>query len=308
MLQVNGLEKSYGSVQSVKGISFQVASGEIVGLLGQNGAGKSTTLRMIAGFQAPTKGEIRFMGKEFQEIGAKGRSHLGYLPEIPPLYTDFTVKEHLRIVCDLRGIPKREWTEESLRVARLLQVDDVFSRCIRHLSKGYRQRVGFAAAIIGKPKLLILDEPAVGLDPKQLYELRQLIRDLSKEMGIILSSHMLTEITSLCHRIIIMKKGEIVANGTEAEIRASYQRGIQIELTLGGDIDSAVTVIQEKFPDIRWESKGEGAFFLHCPRDIRGELYETIARDCPKTTIYTLHLNTISMEEIFMELSQEGSP
>lgn len=306
MLEVIGLKKSYGSFLSVKGISFDVKSGEIVGLLGQNGAGKSTTMRMISGVQAPTEGKITFLGEDLREMKAIGRRNLGYLPEIPPLYTDLSVEEHLRVVCELKGLTRREWKEESLRVARLLQVDDVFHRCIRHLSKGYRQRVGFAAAIVGKPQLLILDEPAVGLDPKQLFELRQLIRDLSQNMAIILSSHMLTEITSVCNRIIIMKKGEIVANGSQEEVRATFQQGKQIVLELGGDVSGGMARIRQVFPHISVTDQGEGHFLLDCTEDIRGDLYQTLAQQCPDTLVYTLGRKTMSMEEIFMSLSQEG--
>lgn len=306
MLQVTGLKKAYGSFLSVKGISFQVEVGEIVGLLGQNGAGKSTTMRMISGVEAPTEGEIILFGENIQKMKARERQKLGYLPEIPPLYTDLTVEEHLKVVCDFKGLPRREWKEESLRVAGLLQVEDVFYRCIRHLSKGYCQRVGFAAAIVGKPKLLILDEPAVGLDPKQLFELRKLIRDLSKEMGIILSSHMLTEITAVCHRVIIMKKGEIVANGSEAEVRASFFQGIEIVLELGGDIMDGISRILQGFPTISVNHQGEGRFLLTCSEDLRGEIYRILAQLCPNTILYTLEKKNISMEEVFMALSGEG--
>ena len=222
VLAVEGLTKRYGKKEAVSNLCFNVRQGELVGLLGPNGAGKSTTLRMIAGCLAPSAGCVRITGCNTQEQPAFAKSRIGYLPEVPPLYPDMTASEYLHFAQDLKNSFPGSRTEdisawmESL--VRNLEIEKVMNVLIRNLSKGYRQRVGIAAAMAGRPALLLLDEPASGLDPRQAVELRSLLRRISSYMAIIVSSHGLYEISSLCTRIIIMNKGRIAADGQPGEL------------------------------------------------------------------------------------------
>lgn len=310
MLKVTNLTKRYGDVNSVDDMSFQIGEHEVVGLLGKNGAGKSTTIRMLTGYLARTSGDISFMGQDVADMDAKARLHIGYLPEIPPLYTDLTVYEHIKVVCQLKKIKKVDIPQEIERVCGLLQVDDVMHRCIQNLSKGYKQRVGFAAAIVGSPKLLVLDEPAVGLDPKQLVELRNLIKNLSKEMTIILSSHMLTEITSVCTRIIMIQKGKLIADGTPDEIREAYKKEKRVELAFKGDKEEIFAKLKEAYGDgieLQPQPDVEGVHTVELifadGLDHREELFHTLVS--MDAIILTLREVSISLEEIFMEMNRK---
>ncbi|WP_317855836.1 ABC transporter ATP-binding protein [Chakrabartyella piscis] len=310
MLKVTNLTKRYGDVNSVDDMSFSIGEHEVVGLLGKNGAGKSTTIRMLTGYLARTSGDISFMGQDVADMDAKARLHIGYLPEIPPLYTELTVYEHIKIVCQLKKMKKSEIPAEVKRVCGLLQVDDVMHRCIQNLSKGYKQRVGFAAAIVGSPKLLVLDEPAVGLDPKQLVELRNLIKNLSKEMTIILSSHMLTEITSVCTRIIMIQKGRLIADGTPEEIRDAYSKEKRVELSFKGNAEAVYTKLQQQYGDQVELQPQPGQEDIHTVElifadglDHREELFHTLV--AMGIVILTLREVSISLEEIFMEMNRQ---
>lgn len=305
MLKVTGLTKKYGDLVSVNGISFQVGAHEVIGLLGTNGAGKSTTIRMLTGYLSQTEGSISFMGKDLAEIDAKTRMNIGYLPEIPPLYPELTVAEHLWVVCGFRRIAKGDISGEIDRVCHLLNLEDVRTRLVKNLSKGYKQRVGFAAAIIGKPKLLVLDEPAVGLDPKQLVDLRNLIRDLSQEMSIILSSHMLSEITTVCTRIILMKRGDIVADGTPEQIRDTYATTRKIHLELATVPADFAQLIAQHFGDTcTLEDKGQQTYTLTFGDhgDHREALFHLLVE--AGAVVRSLHEPVLSLEEIFIHINK----
>ena len=211
MIEVSGLSKRYGSFLAVDNVSFSIGKGEIVGFLGPNGAGKSTIMNIITGYLSFTRGKVTVDGFDISEEPEQAKKRIGYLPEIPPLYNDMKVREYLNFIYDLKKVkfPKNAHIEE---VERLVKVDNVKNRLIKNLSKGYRQRVGFAAALIGNPDILILDEPTVGLDPKQIIEIRNLISKLGKNHTIILSSHILSEIQAVCKRVIIINRGQIVAD------------------------------------------------------------------------------------------------
>ena len=219
MIEVKNLVKDYGKHHAVKDISFSVPDGQIVGLLGPNGAGKSTTMNIMTGYISATSGEVKIGGYDILEQPIQAKKLIGYLPEIPPLYEDMTVAEYLNFICDLKGIRKKTEKESSINeVTEAVKISDMKGRLIKNLSKGYKQRVGLAQALIGNPPLLILDEPTVGLDPSQIMEIRSLIRDLGKEHTIILSSHILQEIQAVCNRIIIIGEGRLLVDQKEAEL------------------------------------------------------------------------------------------
>lgn len=210
MVEVTNLTKKYGSITAVDDISFSIAEGEIVGLLGPNGAGKTTTMNMLTGYISTTSGQIKIDGYDILEQPIEAKKRIGYLPEHPPLYTDMTVKDYLSFVYALKRI-KLDRKEHLLGIMDLVGLTDVKNRIIKHLSKGYQQRVGLAQALVGNPKVLILDEPTVGLDPNQIIEIRKLIHDLGKTHTVMISSHILPEISEICEKVIIINKGKLVA-------------------------------------------------------------------------------------------------
>jgi len=309
MLTVTNLHKKYGAYHSVKGISFTAKENEVVALLGRNGAGKSTTMRMLAGYLAPTSGDIRLCGESICDNPRRTKRMIGYLPEIPPLYPYMTVTEQLRFVCDLRGIPAREIKSECERVCSLLSISHVSGRAIAHLSKGYRQRVGFAAALIGKPKLVILDEPTVGLDPQQVIEIRRLILDLSKEMTVLISSHILSEIASVCSHLLILSSGTLVADGTAQEIADSYQSETTLSISMRGDIalgeQTLRACVGERGMISMQPGREDTTFVVATPRALRleEEIFRAFAPLCPQVILTALHTDKPSLEDIFLDIT-----
>lgn len=218
MIEVENLVKRYGGHLAVDHLSFTVEKGCVCGFLGPNGAGKSTTMNMMTGYLAPTEGEVRVDGHSVTQDPAEAKACIGYLPEQPPLYVDMTVREYLEFAAGLKRIPRGERAAQLDRILEMTRTADVSGRLIRNLSKGYRQRVGLAQALIGFPHILILDEPTVGLDPKQILEIRALIRELAQERTVILSSHILSEVQEVCDHIFIIHHGRLVAQGTPAQL------------------------------------------------------------------------------------------
>ena len=234
VIEVSGLTKRYGKNTAVDHLSFRVKKGQIYGFLGPNGAGKTTTMNMLTGYLAPTEGQIRIDGHDISEEPVEARRCIGYLPEIPPLYLDMTPLEYLRFAAELKGVAKEKRESEVERVMEKTQIQDMQDRLIRHLSKGYRQRVGLAQAILGDPEVLILDEPMVGLDPKQIIEIRELIRSLGKKHTVILSSHILSEITSICDHVMIISHGKLAASDTPENLSHYMKNSDVCELKLRG--------------------------------------------------------------------------
>ena len=234
VIEVSGLTKRYGKNTAVDHLSFQVKKGQIYGFLGPNGAGKTTTMNMLTGYLAPTEGQIRIDGHDISEEPVEARRCIGYLPEIPPLYLDMTPLEYLRFAAELKGVAKEKRESEVERVMEKTQIQDMQERLIRHLSKGYRQRVGLAQALLGDPEVLILDEPMVGLDPKQIIEIRELIRSLGKKHTVILSSHILSEITSICDHVMIISHGKLAASDTPENLSHYMKNSDVCELKIRG--------------------------------------------------------------------------
>lgn len=235
MIEVNHLSKKYGNHTALKDLSFKVEPGKIYGLLGPNGAGKSTTMNIMTGYIAPTGGSVIVDGFDILKNAKKAKQRIGYLPELPPLYQDMTVLEYLLFVCDLKGIKKSEKKDEVEEVLKKTQTLDVKNRLIRNLSKGYKQRVGIAQAIIGSPETIILDEPTVGLDPLQITEIRQLIRELGKTHTVILSSHILSEISEVCDHVFIISKGQLVLSESTSNLSLHIKASQQVEIEAKGD-------------------------------------------------------------------------
>lgn len=244
MITVENLTKFYGKNRAVNHISFDINDNEILGFLGPNGAGKSTTMNMIAGYLPMTSGKVTIYGTDISKNPTKAKLNIGYLPEIPPVYPDMKVSEYLSFCAGLKRVPLAERRKEIKRVMELLKITDVKSRLIKNLSKGYKQRVGFAQALLGNPKFLILDEPTVGLDPNQVVEVRKIITDLRKEHTVIFSSHILSEISAVCDRVIIINKGEIKAIDTIENLESSFKDSLVLHAKISGRQEQISSVVR----------------------------------------------------------------
>ncbi len=234
MIEIRDLTKYYGPNLAVNNISFDVEQGEILGFLGPNGAGKSTTMNIITGFLSATSGTVKINGYDILEEPQKAKKCIGYLPENPPLYMDMTVLEYLRFVTALKDVPKSERSKHIADIMKLVRITDVANRLIKNLSKGYKQRVGIAQALVGNPEVLVLDEPTVGLDPKQIIEIRSLIKDLGKNHTVILSSHILPEVSAICDRVVIISNGAIVAVDTTENLSKQFSKTSRIQISVEG--------------------------------------------------------------------------
>ena len=308
MIEVSGLSKRYGSFLAVDNVSFSIGKGEIVGFLGPNGAGKSTIMNIITGYLSLTRGNVKVDGFDISEEPEQAKKRIGYLPEIPPLYNDMKVREYLSFIYDLKKVkfPKNAHIEE---VERLVKIDNVKNRLIKNLSKGYRQRVGFAAALIGNPDILILDEPTVGLDPKQIIEIRNLISKLGKNHTIILSSHILSEIQAVCKRVIIINRGQIVADDMLSNLseRLSADKSVTARIVCEEeDMKKALMGIKDVASVESLGSMEKGSFdFLITPEngaDIRAAVFERVTER--GKTILSLSDNRLSLERIFLKLTE----
>ncbi len=308
MIEVSGLSKRYGSFLAVDNVSFSIGKGEIVGFLGPNGAGKSTIMNIITGYLSLTRGNVTVDGFDISEEPEQAKKRIGYLPEIPPLYNDMKVREYLSFIYDLKKVkfPKNAHIEE---VERLVKIDNVKNRLIKNLSKGYRQRVGFAAALIGNPDILILDEPTVGLDPKQIIEIRNLISKLGKNHTIILSSHILSEIQAVCKRVIIINRGQIVADDMLSNLseRLSADKSVTARIVCEEeDMKKALMGIKDVASVESLGSMEKGSFdFLITPEngaDIRAAVFKRVTER--GKTILSLSDNRLSLERIFLKLTE----
>lgn len=308
MIEVKNITKRYGAQKALDDVSFSVDDGEILGFLGPNGAGKSTAMNIITGYISATSGSVLIDGKDVLEQPQQTRKNMGYLPEIPPLYEDMTVKEYLYFIYDLKKckLPKISHMKD---ICSLIGLNDVYGRLIKNLSKGYRQRVGFAQALVGDPKILILDEPTVGLDPKQIVEIRDLIKKLGKRHTVILSSHILPEVQAVCDRIVVINRGKIVADDTEENILAGFDDEKNIYLTAQGDkqsvLDSLEAISGVQKVTCRKAKGGNLDIVIKTAGecDIRKAVFESAASG--GWAILEMRTSKPTLEEIFIRLTEQ---
>jgi ABC-2 type transport system ATP-binding protein len=307
MIKVTGLSKRYGTHLAVNNVNFNIEKGEVIGFLGPNGAGKSTIMNILTGYLSLTQGKVTIDGFDILENPEEAKKRIGYLPEIPPLYVDMKVREYLNFIYDLKKVkfPKKPHIDE---VLKLVKIDHVQNRLIKNLSKGYRQRVGFAQALIGNPDVLILDEPTVGLDPNQIIEIRNLISRLGKNHTIILSSHILSEIQAVCKRVIIINKGEIIADDTAENLsdKISSERSLVARIAAGEqDMIDALSTVKGVKSVMSLGRKEDGTFdFLIEPKlgmDIRAAVFERVVSR--GKTMLSLTSNKLSLEQVFLRLT-----
>lgn len=307
MVEVKHLTKCYGDIKAVDDISFTVETGEVLGFLGPNGAGKSTTMNMITGYISSTSGTVTIDGSEILDNPKETKKKIGYLPEIPPLYVDMTVRKYLEFMFDLKKVklPKKEHIEE---VMRLVRISEQSERIIKNLSKGYRQRVGFAQALLGNPPVLILDEPTVGLDPKQIIEIRKLIKSLGKKHTVIFSSHVLSEISATCDRIIVISNGKIVADAKTEELSTAVSGEEKLSLEIEGasaDIISAIKKIPAviRANKVKTMRDNTAKYMVEYEKgvDIRRDVFSAMARiGCP---ILNMQSGNETLEDMFLKLT-----
>jgi len=310
MIEVNNISKKYGNHYAVKDLTFTIEKGKVYGFLGPNGAGKSTTMNIITGYLAATSGTVTVDGHDILKEAEEAKKCIGYLPEIPPLYPEMTVYEYLSFVAELKRVDKKDRKNEIDKVMEKTMITDMKDRMIKNLSKGYKQRVGLAQAIIGYPDVIILDEPTVGLDPKQILEIRELIADLKKEHTIILSSHILSEVSAVCDVIMIISKGKLIASDTVDNLNKMMSGESHIELNVRGAFDDVEAVLDETEGIITYRLKEnanenmiEADIEVNKNCDIREFLSLKLAeRNIP---VYKLLMTSKSLEEIFLELTEE---
>ena len=295
MIEVSHLSKSYGSRPAVQDLSFTVPDGQIYGLLGPNGAGKSTIMNILTGYLAPTQGEVKVAGFR--------------LPEQPPLYPEMTVQEYLDFVAELKGVKRAQRKQQVLAAARRTGLEEVLPRVIRSLSKGYRQRVGIAQALLGSPQLIILDEPTVGLDPAQVIEIRNLIRELGKAHTVILSSHILSEVQAVCQQVLILSKGRLVAVGSPEELGETLNPGSRLRATAQGETETVLAAVRSVpgICKVELESAADGQVTFTAESEDAADRRAAVSRALTEAgcTVLALAAENRSLEEIFLALTEK---
>ena len=309
MIEVKDLVKKYGSHLDVDHLSFTLESGKIYGFLGPNGAGKSTTMNIMTGYLGATQGSVLIDGHDILKEPEEAKKQIGYLPELPPLYMDMTVQEYLEFAAELKKLPKEKRESDISEVMKLTRLQDVSDRLIKNLSKGYKQRVGLAQAILGFPEIIILDEPTVGLDPKQIIEIRELIRTLSKKHTVILSSHILAEVREVCDYILIISKGKLVASDTpeNLELLRNGASSLELEVKAAPETARAILSTIDDIDAMEMHSENENLTRVKLETkngtDIREAIFYAFAEEkCPLLEMKTAKA---SLEDIFMELTQK---
>lgn len=309
MIEVSNLVKKYGDHTAVDHLSFQIEKGKIYGFLGPNGAGKSTTMNMITGYIASTEGKVMIDGHDILEEPEAAKKCIGYLPEMPPLYFDMTVLEYMKFAADLKKIPRNQKDKQIKEVMDMVKITDMKDRLIKNLSKGYRQRVGLAQAILGYPEVIILDEPTVGLDPKQIIEIRDLIKSLKQKHTVILSSHILSEVRAVCDYVLIISHGKLVASDTPDNLERLAAGSNSLLMKVKGEKDTirkdletieGVTGVEMSYDSDEelWKTKVS----IQENVDIRKKVFYAMAKaNCP---IYEMQVKRVSLEDVFLELTE----
>ncbi len=311
MIEIEHLVKRYGSHMAVDDLSLLVEPGKIYGFLGPNGAGKSTTMNIITGYLAATAGTVKINGADVALEPEKAKQCVGYLPELPPLYMDMTVKEYLDFAAELKKIEKGKRAKQVAEAMEMTGITDVSGRLIRNLSKGYKQRVGFAQAVLGKPEIIILDEPTVGLDPKQIIEIRDLIKKLGESHTVILSSHILTEISAVCDHVFIISKGKLVASDSTENLLERMTGNQQISLLVKAEAEAAEGALLalagvERCELSEQREEGTAALLISAKKDC--DIREDIFHTCAEAQLPILEMKTAekSLEDVFLELTAKG--
>ncbi len=305
MIEVQNLVKKYGNHTAVKGISFKVDTGKIYGFLGPNGAGKSTTMNIMTGCLAATEGKVLINGHDIFEEPKEAKRSIGYLPELPPVYMDMTPMEYLRFVGKARGVKKSELSTQIEDIMDMTGITDVANRLIKNLSKGYRQRVGLAQALIGYPEIIILDEPMVGLDPKQIIEIRELIKSLKENHTVFLSSHILSEVSAICDYVMIIADGRLVASDTPENL-SQHMSGNTLDITVKGNENAIVSALRhvrgvKDIEVVSVNNDGTVRIKVASDSDIRSEIFFALSEI--KASIMELSNSSMSLEDIFLKLT-----
>ena len=311
MIEVRNLTKKYGDHFAVQGISFSLEKGKIYGLLGPNGAGKSTTMNIMTGYIAATSGEVIIEGHDIFKEAEAAKKHIGYLPEIPPLYMDMTVWEYLFTVADLKGVPRSERKSMITDAMEKVMITNMKERLIKNLSKGYKQRVGIAQTLIGNPDIIILDEPTVGLDPKQIIEIRTLIKQLGKDHTVLISSHILSEIGAVCDHVVIINKGHLVVSDSTENLEKLFKGQDILCLSAQGELEKIQTILHE-FPalsiaDMKEAEETDTYRFqlkVQDQADYRRQLFFRFAE--AEIPLLEIRRAGMSLEDIFLEITEEG--
>ncbi|MDD6207880.1 MAG: ATP-binding cassette domain-containing protein [Clostridiales bacterium] len=311
MIEVKDLVKRYGNHTAVDHLSFTVEDGQILGFLGPNGAGKSTTMNIITGYLGATEGKVLINGIDIAEEPLKGKKEIGYLPEIPPLYNDMRVKEYLMFVAELKSVPKKERRKMIEEVMDQTALTDMQNRLIRHLSKGYRQRVGLAGALIGYPKVIILDEPTVGLDPRQIMEIRDLIRKLGKKHTVILSSHIMQEVSAVCDEVLIINNGKLVARDTPEHIEKGMSSSAGLKIKAKGDADTLKETLEglDGIQSVQVETGDNQTLLVNVACEDNGDsTLEMVSSALSQAHIIILGMEavSVSLEDAFLKLVEEN--
>lgn len=310
MIEVKNLTKRYGDHTAVKNLNFQVEEGQIYGFLGPNGAGKSTTMNMITGYIASTEGTVIINGHDILEEPEEAKKNIGYLPEQPPLYMDMTVLEYLKLAAELKNVPKKDREQMIEDIMELVQITSMKDRLIKNLSKGYKQRTGLAQALMGYPEVIILDEPTVGLDPKQIIEIRDLIKSLGKKHTVILSSHILSEVSAICDYVMIISHGELVASDTPENLAKLMEGENMLQLTLKTDQETAENLLSsiEEISEKQIQDNGDGTVHISLKTEGDADIREKSFFACAKAEVPILGMETthVSLEDIFLELTSNG--
>ena len=311
MIEIQNLSKRYGSTYAVDHISFNINQGEILGFLGRNGAGKSTTMNMVTGYISSTSGSVLIDGYDILEHPREAKQHIGYLPELPPLYLDMTVEEYLKFVCNIKEVKTKSQKPHIDDILELVRITDHRKRLIKNLSKGYRQRVGIAQALVGNPEVIILDEPTVGLDPRQIIEIRNLVKQLGQGHTVVLSSHILHEVADVCERVVIINKGKIVAQDKLENLTRSIGENIRLNVRVAGPEKNVQRLIRQ-IPGVKYceplsvKEEGTTDFVIEtdAQNDVRKQIFHAMAH--AGYPIVLMRPLDITLENIFIQLTSDS--